>query len=1283
MDNKASSVLGALHVVPQLFPSLGPTLLIAVGYIDPGKWAATVDGGARFGFDLVLLVLAFNCSAILCQYLAARVGVVTGKNLAQICREEYDRLTCIILGVQAELSAIVLELTMILGIAHGLNLLFGLDLFTCVFLTAIDAFLFPIFITLLDNCKTGILFLSISGFALLFYVFGILTSQPEIPFFMNGIFPRLRGESAYSLMSLLGASIVPHNFYLHSSIVQQQKPPNVSMGALCHDHFFVILFIFSGVFLVNCVLMLSAATIFHSAGLAVLTFQDSLLLMDQIFQSPIAPFALFLVLFFSSQVTALTWNLGGQVVLHDFFGIDPPVWIHRVTVKALAITPALYCAYNSGAEGIYQLLIFSQIFLAMMLPSSVIPLFRVASSRSIMGAFKISRVMEILALSVFLGMLALNIIFIIEMLFGDSEWIINLTWDVGSSMTFHYILVLLTAFASFVLMLWLAATPLKSASDRPEFQTWNLDIWKALPEPSEYREENEQLLSSAVRHDGNAEHMYEEATLEKSVVSHSDNSVVEFDHGLPETILECNPEPLQSAVGENYTMGSASPTSLTEESTSAVERALDATVDEVSAGGSLDVASTVQIVESKDPVGKTGGVDGDVQAAGKDDDEADVWELEESPAGISGSALTSMSEGPGSFRSFGGKNDDGGNGSGSLSKLSGLGRAARRQLALILDEFWGQLYDFHGLVTQEARAKRMDALLGSESKPTSVKTDTTGMEYAAKYISEADVRSVFPDRLRDCDSPRQQRMPSSLESSYGVQMGSQSWSSYNQLSDAYAQSSTNNLLDASERRYSSLRLPSYSEDRDHQPATIHGYQIASYLNRIAANRNAGSLNIPFDPTTPKSTLLLPNYRDPRLGYNALSSLQTSSLQNPSTSISSRLQAEMPYYDSSLAGASGDVGSSAYPKKYHSLPDISGLVVPNRNSSSIARNAQWTSPIGPGSSVGRVPYERSLYSTTASRAEVPLAFDELSPSKLYKDPFSLPASSTLNTKSLWARQPFEQLFGIAGKPQSGTHDGVMQETISPPDSETKLLQSFRYCIMRLLKLDGSDWLFRQNGGFDEELIDWVAARELYEAEAREANWKFGSSNDEGGLARLLVSSLPHCGESCIWRVSLIVSFGVWCIHRILELSVMESRPELWGKYTYVLNRLQGILEPAFFKPRPLISPCSCLQIPTTHAKRSGPPLPNGLSPVPGRPGRLQPTSASTLLDLMKDVEAAVSGRKGRTGTPAGDVAFPKGKENLASVLKRYKRRLSNKSVGIHEGGPSGSRKVPVPVVSFAL
>ncbi|KAF0890157.1 hypothetical protein E2562_038259 [Oryza meyeriana var. granulata] len=238
--------------------------------------------------------------------------------------------------------------------------------------------------------------------------------------------------------------------------------------------------------------------------------------------------------------------------------------------------------------------------------------------------------------------------------------------------------------------------------------------------------------------------------------------------------------------------------------------------------------------------------------------------------------------------------------------------------------------------------------------------------------------------------------------------------------------------------------------------------------------------------------------------------------------------------------------------------------------------------------------------------------------------------------------------------------MTKDDFSYKESEAKLLQSLRFCILKLLKLEGSGWLFKQNGGSDEDLIDQVAAVEKLLQQGTSDNLLSHSDSqqpcDKADIQYMRV--LPNCGDDCIWRASLVVSFGVWSIRRVLDLSLVESRPELWGKYTYVLNRLQGILDPAFFKPRSDLTVCACLH--KDIRVLNSPPQSSliSTSSVP-RPIRGSFTTASVVLEMIKDVETAVSGRKGRSGTAAGDVAFPKGKENLASVLKRYKRRLSSK------------------------
>ncbi|KAK1312411.1 Ethylene-insensitive protein 2 [Acorus calamus] len=1170
----------------------------------------------------------------------------------------------------------------------------------------------------------------------------MLVWLPEIPLFMNRVFPRFSRENAYSLMALLGANIMPHNLYVYSSIVQRRQP-NMSTSAMCQDHFFALILGFSGIFLVNYGVMNSAANVCQSASFDVLTLQDALSLMDQIFRSPVVPFIIFLVLFLSSQIMALTWTFGGQVVLHNLFDIYLPGWVLRVSMKALVAVVALNFAWSSDAEGLYQLLISCQVLLAMLLPSSVIPLFRVASSKSIMGPFKIPLVLEIFSLCAFLGIFTSNGMFLIELLFGESSWMINLRENMGTSTALLYFVLLAISCASLVSTLYLLVTPLHSASDGSDVQTWN---WLQKTQLELFHSENDDAEVNQTQFDEGAKAVEataaEEPVLQRSMASQTENSVIESEIDLPEVVVHPNVDHQQSrSIEVDCTMSCISPTSNPELKTQIEAGQTLASSNKFSSGElleacpikndepSLNKFSSGELLEacpiknndlslnkflsgelleacpiqnhapslntfSSGELLKVCPIQNDATvdvAVEKDVGIAAVVQTEKDKDGGGPGAVTAMTfEGPPSLKSLGANHDDVSHDSGSLSKLSGLGRAARRQLAAILDEFWGKLFDFHGKLTQDAKDGKFDVILGLDTatvtRSSSVKQDDVMYSESAKFFQE----ERKPVLSRDYDSPRGQ-MPN-LHSLCGSQMVSSSWGlNPNMQLDAYIQSASHKILDSSERRYASLHVPRCAEGKSYQPLTIHGYKMSSYLSR-----NSDLLNFIGDHSAPKSPSFASNYGDPLAysrGQNGFGSLQSSGIQTPEIPMASRFHTERSYYNHPPAASIEAVDSSSgYSKKYHSSPDISRLIMSNRGSSLINKNAQQEGLIAPRSSTNRAGYEQFRYPNSVSKVEgVPLAFDELSPSQLYRNIFPQHLSSDLDTKSLWSKQPFEQLFGVDAKAQNRgcpafedrASARLSRGSFSLMESESRLLHSLRLCIMKLLKLEGSEWLLRKNGGYDEELIDLVLAKERYlcvvdstgELQyALSAKSEFVSMNksEDANLAGFLGVLVPHCGDGCVWQAGLIMSFGVWCIHRILELSLMESRPELWGKYTYVLNRLQGIRDSAFSKPRTLLSKCSCLDVSSSHIKKAT----EGVPHQHGKSSRGQPTMARTILDLVKDVEVAVASRKGRRGTAAGDVAFPKGKENLLSVLKRYKHEL-NKSAMVQEGGLASKAHVPVP------
>ncbi|KAJ1294012.1 hypothetical protein BS78_01G113700 [Paspalum vaginatum] len=368
------------------------------------------------------------------------------------------------------MSLLTSELTMIAGAAVGFNLLFEYDdLITSICFASVVVNMLPYTLSRMDKKVAGMFNACVAGFTLLCFVLGLLISHPQTQVNVNVMFPKLSGERAYSLTALLGANIIAHSFYTHSSFVQAQRRSSVhTLGSLFHDHLFSILFIFTGIFLVNYILLISAAD--ESNGLIVMNFQDATELMHQVFTNPAAPIVLLVILLFSSHIISLTCIVSSDVISENLFGIKLPISAHHLLPKGFAMILTIYCAKVAGPKGIYQLLIMCPVIQAMLVPSSVMPILRVSSSRLLMGRYRISLYVEILAFLAFLLVLFTNIIFTAEILFGDSTWTNNLKGDPGSPVILPYPVVVLISCASLAFTLMLAVTPLKSASDEAETQ---------------------------------------------------------------------------------------------------------------------------------------------------------------------------------------------------------------------------------------------------------------------------------------------------------------------------------------------------------------------------------------------------------------------------------------------------------------------------------------------------------------------------------------------------------------------------------------------------------------------------------------------------------------------------------------------------------------------------------------------------------------------------------------------------------------------------------------------
>ncbi len=372
----------------------GPGYLVAVGYMDPGNWATDLAGGSRFGYTLLFVILLSNLMAILLQHLCARLGIVTGRDLAQACRDHYSRPVSFVLWVLCEIAICACDLAEIIGSAIALQLLFGIPMWAGVCLTALD-----VFVILLLQHK-GFRYLEAFIIALIAmigvcFAFNLFFAKPSITGVLLGFVPTseiLRNhEMLYVGIGILGATVMPHNLYLHSSIVQTRRTDQSDAGKTEAIKFATIdstVALMLALFINAAILILSAAA-FHDKGhTEVAELHDAHRLLSPILGVGVASTLFALALLASGQNSTITGTLAGQIVMEGFLNIRLKPWIRRLITRAIAIIPAVIVSVMYGDQGTNSLLILSQVILSMQLPFAVIPLVLFVGSRKKMGAFR-------------------------------------------------------------------------------------------------------------------------------------------------------------------------------------------------------------------------------------------------------------------------------------------------------------------------------------------------------------------------------------------------------------------------------------------------------------------------------------------------------------------------------------------------------------------------------------------------------------------------------------------------------------------------------------------------------------------------------------------------------------------------------------------------------------------------------------------------------------------------------------------------------------------------------
>jgi len=392
----------------------GPGYLVAVGYMDPGNWATDIGGGSKFGYTLLSVIVLSNLMAMFLQALSAKLGIATGRDLAQACRDHYSRRATFALWILCEIAIAACDLAEVLGSAVALKLLFGLPLLAGVLITALDV--------LIVLALQGRGFRLIEAFVVTLiatiaacFAYEMFFAQPLWREAAQGLIPRaeiLRNrEMLYIAIGILGATVMPHNLYLHSSIVQTR-----AFGASVRDRREALRYaVFDSTMALGLALFINAAILvlgaaaFHTRGLHnVAEISDAYKLLSPVLGVSVASTLFAFALLASGQNSTLTGTLAGQIVMEGFLDIRLRPWVRRLITRALAITPAVLVIGFAGEGKVTSLIILSQVVLSFQLPFAVIPLIQFTNSRAKMGEFANSRVTAVAAWIIALAILFFN-----------------------------------------------------------------------------------------------------------------------------------------------------------------------------------------------------------------------------------------------------------------------------------------------------------------------------------------------------------------------------------------------------------------------------------------------------------------------------------------------------------------------------------------------------------------------------------------------------------------------------------------------------------------------------------------------------------------------------------------------------------------------------------------------------------------------------------------------------------------------------------------------------------
>lgn len=429
--------------------------------MDPGNWATDIAGGSQFGYSLLWVLLMSNIMALLLQSLSARLGIVTRRDLAQASRETYSKPVNYILYVLAEVAIAACDLAEVLGMAIGLNLLFGIPLFEGVIITVLDTFLL-LFLIHKGIRKMEAFIIALVGIIGLSFLFEMIFAAPDVSQVVRGLIPGIPNETAlYIAIGIIGATVMPHNLYLHSSLVQTRKFDRSSEGikrALKYNFIDSAIALNLAFFVNAAILILAASTFYKNGYFEVAEIQDAHRFLEPLLGTEWAPILFAVALIAAGQSSTITGTLAGQIIMEGYLNLRIQPWVRRIITRLIAIVPALIVISVFGEEVTGKMLIFSQVVLSLQLGFAIIPLIHFVSDRTKMQEFVISKPTRIAAWVIAIIIVSLNVKLVFEEI---SMWIKG-----AEDPTWLYLTVVPIASGFLLLLLYIAIRPLVYKSPR-------------------------------------------------------------------------------------------------------------------------------------------------------------------------------------------------------------------------------------------------------------------------------------------------------------------------------------------------------------------------------------------------------------------------------------------------------------------------------------------------------------------------------------------------------------------------------------------------------------------------------------------------------------------------------------------------------------------------------------------------------------------------------------------------------------------------------------------------